>query len=41
MTGHIKMKAYAKLIRAMLAVCSAIYELVTGDKAPPSKDVLS
>ena len=42
MTTHLhRRKAYAKLIKAMLAVCAALYEMITGEKAPPSKDVLT
>jgi len=33
-------KAYAKLIRALLAAASAIYEMIFGEKPPKSKEVL-
>lgn len=33
--------AYGKLLRAAIAFCAALYELVTGTKAPKSKDVLT
>lgn len=36
-----RLQAYAKLIRAMLSVCAALYELITGEPAPAAKDVLT
>ena len=35
-----RLKAYAKLIRAMLQVCAALFELVTGESAPPAREML-
>lgn len=35
-----RLKAYAKLIRSMLSVCSALYELITGEQAPPARDIM-
>lgn len=35
-----RLKAYAKLVRAMLAVCAALYELITGEAPPQAKDIM-
>ena len=40
MSQQTRLKAYAKLIRASLGVCAALYELITGEKAPKAKDVI-
>ncbi len=35
-----RLKAYAKLIRAALVLLAALFEFVTGEKAPHYRDVL-
>lgn len=34
------LKTYAKLLRHAIGLCCAIYELVTGEKAPPLDDTI-
>lgn len=36
-----KARAYAKLLRAMLALAAALFEFVTEEKAPSYRDVLA
>ena len=36
-----RLSAYKKVIEGALLMCTGIYELVTGDKAPKYKDVLN
>lgn len=40
MSNQQRLKAYRKLITSVLAVCAALYELITGEDAPKARDVL-
>lgn len=31
---------YARLLQQVIGVCAVVYELITGEKAPPAKEVL-
>jgi hypothetical protein len=35
-----RIKAYQKLLRHLIGLCGAIFELVTGEEAPKWQDVL-
>ena len=39
-TRRSRLKAYGKLLRGLLMVCSAIYELAFGEAPPKVSDVL-
>jgi len=36
-----RLRAYAKLIRHTLGMCAALWELITGEVAPPAREVLA
>ncbi len=36
-----RLRAYKKIIEGCLIICAGIYELVTGERPPPYRDVLS
>lgn len=41
MSKENRLKVYAKLIRHLLGVAAALWELITGEQAPAAKDVLT
>ena len=36
-----RIRAYAKVVRAALALLAALFEFVTGEKAPSAREVLT